>query len=257
MPVIMKNKFFLTLLLNLSALFMPVSASAEKTLIFHTDPWPPFLLGTEGSDSTEGIGVELIRAIFDRIDNVNVRIPLVPWKRAMNLVEQGKADAIPLLYKTPEREAVMDFTAPLFSSKDLVWYSKSYFPNGLEWQTTDDFTPYAMGIVNGYTYSEEVSQAIADKKIRVVDAKNVNQLLTMLAGGRIDIAIANEIVGVALIKKEFKNRNIVSMKKPISEDDNYLGFSKKTSARELIPKINKAIAELKKEGVIDKIIYGE
>jgi polar amino acid transport system substrate-binding protein len=253
----MNNKLLLAPFLAFTLLFAPTIASAEKVLMFPTDPWPPFMLGIEGSESTEGIGVDLMNAIFDRIDNVNVKIPLVPWKRAMNLVEQGKADAIPLLYKTPEREMIMDFTAPLFSSKDLVWYSKSYFPNGLEWQTIDDFTPYSMGIVNGYTYSDEVDQAIADKKIRVINARNVNQLLTMLAGGRIDIAIANEIVGLALIKKEFKNRNIVSMKKPISEDDNYLGFSKKTSARDLIPEINNAIADLKKEGVIDKIIYGE
>jgi polar amino acid transport system substrate-binding protein len=253
----MKNKFFLTSLLILSVLLIPVSASAEKTLIFPNDPWPPFVLGKEGSESTEGIGVDLMRAIFSRIDGVSVKIPLVPWKRALNLVEQGKADAIPLLYKTAERELVMDFSDALFPSQDLVWYSKSHFPNGLEWKVTDDFKPYTMGVVTGYNYSKEIDKAINDREIKTVKAKNVKQLLIMLSGGRIDVAIANKVVGAALIKKEFKNRNIISMKKPISEDNYYMAFSKKTSARDLLPKINSVIAELKKEGEIQKIIYGE
>jgi len=253
----MKNKFFLTSLLILSVLLIPVSVSAEKTLIFPNDPWPPFVLGKEGSESTEGIGVDLMRAIFNRIDGVSVKIPLVPWKRALNLVEQGKADAIPLLYKTAERELVMDFSDALFPSQDLVWYSKSHFPNGLEWEVTDDFKPYTMGVVTGYNYSKEIDKAINDREIKTVKAKNVKQLLIMLSGGRIDVAIANKVVGAALIKKEFKNRNIISMKKPISEDNYYMAFSKKTSARDLLPKINSVIAELKKEGEIQKIIYGE
>jgi polar amino acid transport system substrate-binding protein len=253
----MKNKFLLTSLLILSVLLIPVNVSAEKTLIFPNDPWPPFVLGKEGSESTEGIGVDLMRAIFNRIDGVSVKIPLVPWKRALNLVEQGKADAIPLLYKTAERELVMDFSDALFPSQDLVWYSKTHFPNGLEWKVTDDFKPYAMGVVTGYNYSKEIDKAINEREIKTVKAKNVKQLLIMLSGGRVDVAIANKVVGAALIKKEFKNRNIISMKKPVAEDNYYMAFSKKTSARDLLPKINSVIAELKKEGAIEEIIYGE
>jgi polar amino acid transport system substrate-binding protein len=257
----MKNKCpltsFLLLSVVFSALFISTAASAERTLVFPTDPWPPFMLGMEGSESTEGTGVDLMKAIFDRIEGVNVSIPLVPWNRALNLVAQGKSDAIPLLYKTAERELVMDFSAPLFPSQDLAWYSKSYFPNGLEWQVVNDFKPYSVGIVNGYNYSEEIDQAISNKKIKAVKAKNVKQLLVMLAGGRIDVAIANKVVGAILIKKNFKNRNIVSMLKPIAEDNYHMAFSKKTSAKDLLPKINQVIAELKKEGAIEKIIYGE
>jgi len=253
----MNNKLFFIPIFTLSILFFGSTVSAERKLIFPNDPWPPFMLGKEGSESTEGIGVDLMRAIFDRIDGVSVQIPLVPWKRALNLVEQGKADAIPLLYKTAERELVMDFSDALFPSQDLVWYSKSYFPNGLEWQVTDDFIPYTMGVVTGYNYSKEIDRAIADNIIKTVKVKNVKQLLTMLAGGRIDVAIANKVVGAALIKKEFKNRNIVSMIKPIAEDSYYMAFSKKTSARELLPKINKVISDLKAEGLIENIVYGD
>ncbi|MFT7388332.1 MAG: polar amino acid transport system substrate-binding protein [Candidatus Endobugula sp.] len=253
----MKNNNFFSSLLVLVCLLLSGIASADRILLFPTDPWPPFILGVEGSESTEGIGTELIQAIFKRIDNVTVKIPLVPWKRALNSVELGKADAIPLLYKTEKREVIMDFTDPLFSSLDLVWYSKNYFPNGLEWETVDDFSPYTMGIASGYSYSKDIDQAIIDKKIIEVKGKNITQLLRMLAGGRVDVVIANKVVGTALIKKYFKNRNIVSMKKPIAEDDNYIAFSKKTSARDLIPKINEIIADLKKEGLIEKIIYGD
>lgn len=232
-------------------------ASAERTLILPNDPWPPFMLGNEGGEATSGIGVDLMRAVFSRVEGVNISIPLVPWKRALNSVRNGTADAIPLLYKTTERENYMVFSDPLFPSQDLVWYSKSHFPNGLEWQTADDFVPYQMGVVSGYSYSEEIDKAIADKKFAVTKVKNAEQLFTMLAGGRIDVAIANRVVGTSLIKKDVNNRNIIPMKKPIAEDDYYIAFSKKTSAQELLPQVNKAIAELKAEGEIERIVYGD
>lgn len=254
---IIRNNKLSSILLVLLCVLLPGVASAERMLIFPTDPWPPFMLGAEGTESTEGIGTKLMQAIFDRIEGANVKIPLVPWKRALNLVEQGKADAIPMLYKTTVREVVMNFSDPLFSSQDLAWYSKSYFPNGIEWQSADDFVPYIMGVVNEYSYSEEIDQAIADKKFTVIRVKNTQQLFAMLAGGRVDVVLANKVVGVALIKSSFDNRNIQSMSKPIAEEDYYTAFSKKNSSKEFMDKFNQAIAELKSEGLIEKIVYGE
>lgn len=232
------------------------NAFGDKTFVFPNDPWPPFMLGEEGEEAVEGIGVELMRAIFSRVDGASITIPLVPWKRALNSVRSGSADGIPLLYKTTEREEYMIFSDSLFPSQDLVWYSKNHFPNGLEWQTADDFSPYRMGIVSGYSYSEEIDKAIADKKFAVTKVKNTHQLFTLLAGGRVDVAIANRVVGTSLIKKNVDNRHIISMKKPIAEDDYYIAFSKKTSAKEFLPLVNKAIAELKAEGKIETIVYG-
>ncbi|MGS2716611.1 substrate-binding periplasmic protein [Eionea flava] len=233
------------------------SAFGDKTLVFPNDPWPPFMLGEEGEEATAGIGVDLMRAIFSRVDGATITIPLVPWKRALNSVKSGAMDGIPLLYKTAERESYMDFSDPLFPSQDLVWYSKNHFPNGLEWKTADDFSPYRMGIVSGYSYSEEIDKAIIDKKFAVTKVKNTHQLFTLLAGGRVDVAIANRVVGTSLIKKDVNNRHIIPMKKPIAEDDYYMAFSKKTSAKAFLSQVNKAIAELKAEGEIERIVYGD
>lgn len=253
----MNKKQIFSIFVCLLTLSLPQSVNADKTLVFPNDPWPPFMLGKEGSDSVAGVGAELMFTLFSRVEGVDIRIPLVPWNRALHLVEQGDADGIPLLYKTAEREVYMEFSDPLFSSQDLVWYSKTYFPNGLEWQTANDFSPYTVGVVSGYSYSEEIDKAIQDKKFTVLKVKNAKKLFSLLAGGRIDVALANKVVGSSLIREDFANRNIVSMKKPIAEDDYYIAFSKKTDAKELIPQVNKAISELKAEGLIDKIIYGE
>jgi polar amino acid transport system substrate-binding protein len=251
-----KGKLFVVLVFINNLLFSN-AVFADKTLVFPTDPWPPFMLGKEGDKSTEGVGTELMQAIFERIDGMDITNPLVPWKRALHSVEQGKADAIPLLYKTEEREKIMDFSDPLFPSQDLAWYSKSHFPNGLEWQVADDFIPYRIGVVSDYSYSEEIDQAMIDKKFVVTKVKNAKQLFTMLAGGRVDVILANRVVGIALIKSDFENRNITSMSKPIAEENYHTAFSKKKPLKEFIVKFNRAIAELKSEGRIEKIIYGE
>lgn len=247
-------RFFLTITLTYSPLWV-INTHAQNTIILASDPWPPFVLGNEGEQATEGVGVELIRTIFSRIKNTTVHIPLMPWKRALNDVKQGRIDGVPFLYKNPERMEYMVFTDPLFLSQDLAWYSKKQHPQGLAWQTIDDLAPYTIGGVRGYSYSPDINQAKAQKKITYVETDNADQLFTMLAGGRIDIALANKVVGSAQAKLHAPDIPITSMDKAIAEAYFYMGLSKKRQAKELIPQINQALTTLKAEGEIERIIY--
>lgn len=84
-------------------------------------------------------------------------------------------------------------------------------------------------------------------------------MFTMFVRGRTDLplALANDAVGYALAKQHAPANEIVAAEEAASEDTYYIGFSKKSSARQLISIINKVISDLREEGVIEKIIRGK
>ena len=255
----MKHVTRRALLLLLTGLSLPGFADTPRTVTLTGDPWPPYVLGEVGGEATGGTGLELTRQIFDRIDNVDVRFPLVPWERALQEVRRGVKDGIFILLKTPEREQYMDYTDELFISQELIWYATERFPNGFEWQTFADLSPYVIGVVRGHSYGDAPDQALQSGAIKATSVTSADQLFTMLAHGRIDLAFANATVGRTLAKQYVlpdATNTIVDAKNALSTHVYYIAFSKKSSARHLIPAINKAISALKDEGTIEKIIRG-
>lgn len=245
---------FLILLITQS----PIGAlRADQVVTLTSDPWPPYVLGVTGGEATGGIGVELMQRIFDRIDGVDVKFPLVPWKRALQAVEKGTMDGIGILLKTPERERYMEYTDVLFTSHDLVWYTTRRFPHGFSWNRFEDLKPHMVGVVRGHSYGEEIDKLIKSGDITVSDVSSADQLFIQLARGRFDLAFANDAVGHALAKEYVKVSKIVAAEKAASKDVHHIGFSKKSSAREFIPRINEVIKELKGEGVIERIIRND
>lgn len=227
------------------------SLSAERTVTLTGDPWPPYMLGELGQEATGGVGRDLILAIFDRIDGVEVSFPLIPWKRALREVRAGTKDGIAILLKTAEREHYIDYTDELFASLNLVWYSRKRFAQGFEWDNLSDLKRYRLGITRDYSYGETIDRAIEDDRLAATQVTTVNQLFAMLAQNRVDLALANDVVGCALAKQY---SGIVAAQKETGADVYHIGFSKLSPARALISSVDRIISELKEERIIDKMI---
>lgn len=228
---------------------------AESVVTLTGDPWPPYVIGELGGEATGGSCIELVQKLFARLDDVGVSFPLIPWERALREVREGSKDGIVLLLKTPEREEYMEYTDPLFTSYNLVWYSKRRFPAGFEWKRLEDFSPYSLGIVRGYSYGDEVDQALQKGELKATEVNTVDQLFTMLAGDRIDLALANDGVGFALARQHSK-AEVVAANMATGEDVLYVAFSRRSEARRLIPQINEILAELRDQGVVERTIRG-
>lgn len=230
-------------------------ATEQQQVTLSGDPWPPYVIGKLGEEATDGVGVHLMRAIFDRLDSVELSIPLVPWKRALREVRHGTKDGIAMLLKTRGREKYMDYSDELFRSYNTIWYSTANFPKGFEWQQYTDFEPYTIGVVQGHSYGDELDQMIKDDTLAAIKVTSVRQLFAMLKKGRIELAIADRLVGDTYVRKySASGRRLLAAKKPAAGEIYYLAFSKKSEARRLIPAINRVIAELKQEGVIDRLV---
>ncbi|MEL7164855.1 MAG: transporter substrate-binding domain-containing protein [Pseudomonadota bacterium] len=106
-------KLLLTLLALTMACALP--ASAQRVLIFSTVERPPFAF--EGETGIEGFSADLMRAIGDEI-GADIRFqPRDSFAEMLGDVQDGAVDgAIANISITGGREAVMDFTLPIFRS---------------------------------------------------------------------------------------------------------------------------------------------
>jgi ABC-type amino acid transport substrate-binding protein len=220
------------------------------------DPWPPYVIGEIGKEATGGTAVELVKQIFEFLPNTDVVFPMIPWNRALMEVKNGSMDGIAILLKTPERERSLDYTEPLFKSYSLVWYSTEKFPDGFSWLTLSDLSSYSIGITRGYSYGDQIDDAIASGELAVTPVPTVKHLFTMLARERVDIALAGDAVGHDLAAGISATATIRAAEKPTGTDVYHLAFSKRSPARKLIPQINQAIAEMREQGFIEQIISG-
>lgn len=233
------------------------AADAERHITLVSDPWPPYVFGEFGEEATGGVVVDLLHVIFERLGGTRLSIPVMPWNRALRELEQGTKDGIGIILKTPEREEYMDYTDVVFKSVNLAWYTTEGFPNGFEWQRYTDFEPYVIGVIRGHSYGEELDQMIADATLTAIEVSSAHQLFALLEKGRIDLAFADRLVGGAFVAHYAgSGRRIAAAKKPPAVEVFYIAFSEKSEARHLIPALNRVISELRKEGVIQRLVSG-
>nr|WP_225578137.1 EAL domain-containing protein [Rhodanobacter sp. 7MK24] len=89
----------------------PASASVPARIRVATnDDYPPFVF-IDGDGKPQGYEVDMWR-LFQRHTGIQVDLMLTDWGDAMRNMKDGRADVIDMLYRTPSRELLFDFSAP-------------------------------------------------------------------------------------------------------------------------------------------------
>ena len=246
-------RIFAAILATLVAWAALTTSAHARMLSLVEDPWPPFTYGEAGEAPTGGYAVEFAEAVFERLD-VPFEVTLYPWKRCLMMTKEGVSDGLLLLTRSEEREAWLAFTIPLMQSRDLVWY-RADREEPVEWGTAADFSGYVIGRTAGFNYGDAFNQAEKEYVFTVDEAATDLLNFKKLAAGRIDAFICNEIAAQHLFKAHPEFMGVFAASaKPLKVVDLHMAFSKKTDAHELVPEIDRVIAELQAEGVFDRIL---
>ncbi|WP_077600075.1 substrate-binding periplasmic protein [Salinivibrio kushneri] len=81
--------------------------AATPTVRLVTLEYPPYIQTSDGS--LDGVAVRVVRQTFSKL-GYEVEIEVLPWARALYQVRTGLADGIFTIFKTPEREAFLDYS---------------------------------------------------------------------------------------------------------------------------------------------------
>lgn len=150
--------------------------------------WPPFS-GPALSD--KGAVTAVVRAAFAAIGR-RVEVTFYPWNRAVAMTRAGRgADGYFPEYDSPDtrREFVLSVS---LGSSPLGFAERTDTP--IVWSTLDDLRGRRIGVVDGYTNTDEMDFRIAQGLLSVDSAGSDLINLKKLLGRRIDLAVIDRAV---------------------------------------------------------------
>ncbi|WP_346353069.1 substrate-binding periplasmic protein [Azotosporobacter soli] len=227
----------------------PPSVRAGKNLTLVCDVYPPYEY--EANGEAVGLSVEIVREGLRRA-GYTATITIYPWARALKMIESGDVDAIFTVWKTPEREAFIDYSQAIATDRQLITVKKESaitFDGDLS-----KLSQYRIGVINGFSYGAPFDAAVKEGTIKVEEAVEVENNIEKLLSDRIDIYVEGEYVILHELKKAGKMYRVKSLRPAVNETDVYLGFAKKRELGAVRDKFDAALAEMKKDGTQQRII---
>lgn len=207
-----------------------------------TDLWPPFRMLKEDGQ-LQGLDIDLLNELSRRT-GMHFDVQRAPWARGLAALEQGTADMMTGLAKTPERERYIRYLdAPYYACSPRFYASPA-----LALRLND----YASlrGLRIGYVLESVYFQPFdSDKALDKVGVSNEQQLLEMLARGRIDALVGTDCqVDYSLLEPKLAGRIVKAAYQPEARTELYIGFSRKRLER--MPELAAALDTLQREGWI-------
>lgn len=236
---------------------LPLFVGAEEMVLrVSSDPWPPWII-SEAGQKTRGIAVKTVEEIADRM-GFKVEIEVFPFARALHNIMSGKNhDMMLMLSKTPEREAELLFTDPIFYDPYLFFFDSKRV-NDFAWQNLEDVKPFNVGVVRGFNYGEKWRMAVEKYNIKTDKVVDDTINLKKLIHGRIDCALLAKTNAYFLIRNNPKfNGRIKFNTKAVSINTYGFAVSRNSSFASMMPGINETISKLREDGTIDRIMDEE
>ena len=204
------------------------------------------------NDEVVGISPDIIREVFRRM-GYKVKLQLVPWKRAQEMVKYGEADGFFSPYKSTERENHYVFPKePLLIEKNVFMVRKD---STITYDgDISKLNQYGIGTLIGYAILENY---IEKKLINNIDRSiNVESSLHKLINGerKVDIIVNTDYILWYTAKKMKITSSVKELPSPLAEEPSYLAFSKEKDYTEIIAKFEIELQNMKKDGTYKKII---
>ncbi len=224
-----------------------ILAYAETKIVFATMESAPYQ--SEHMEN-QGFLVEISKESFKRV-GYDLEIRFVPWKRAMSEAKFGKVDGVLGAWYNVERTKSFEYTE--FIGKSTLIFIKRKSQN-IEYNTLKDLKDYRIGVVRGYTYTDEFDKAAFLKKDIV---PTTEQNLLKLIHKRIDVTPDIEEVVHYIIKSKIPEYlgSVESVGKPLKVHLIYNIISKKNPASKKIAQdFNIGLKMMKEDGTYDDIL---
>ena len=226
-----------------------ITYAANTTLDFATEAtYPPFE-SVSPSGEMQGFDIDIIKALCQKMQTQctftnQVFASLIPS------LELGKYDAIfGAMNITAEREKEVDFTNPYYLNTVSIVVSKANAP-----ALAQSLKGKTIGVQTGTTLAEYLQNTYGDS-VKVNTYTSEESAFLDLTSGRIDAVMGDTPLITAWQKKSADGYVIVGQ--PL-HDPKYFGkgygIAVKKGNKELLAKLNKAIAEIKADGTYEKIV---
>lgn len=222
-------------------LLLSLLCFCEQVRFVSGDFYPPFIYRDERGTMV-GISIEILKAL-EKVSDLRFTVELMPFSKALEFVESGKADMINLIFKTPERERSLLFSKPILQVQSIVWFRKE-----LNLKDFKDLTPHVVGVIKG-----DANEQLLRSKNPNVSFKyfsDFDQLIKAIEENQIDVFIMEDLTASYYLVKHDLYHLFKSLP-PISSQWTYFAFPR--GKPHLVDRVNSALDRLPK-GELQRIV---
>lgn len=228
--------------LCLGLLCMPGAGAAPDTLhvVRGEEDYPPFELRLQGQ--VTGLHGDTVAAVAQRL-GLRLVWDSLPWKRALHLVEHGRADAVTYIARTPERERWAWFEADnVLSTAELRFIALKERAPSLDFR--GQLQPFLAGrtVVAPRGFQFGLPELDRHKKLQ---ASGMADAVRMLRAGHADVAALNwtDFQGAFAGKPELDA--VQALDPPLHTIQSFIAFSRQQGHAELARRFGQAMREFK------------
>lgn len=241
------KKIFI-LLIACTIFYVALAFARDKIIISGHPEYPP-VTWREG-ETIVGAAAEMAATIFTELGIPYKFEATGPWKRVQMNARQGIIDVIAAAYHNPTRQQYMDYTIAFMEDPVSVFVlEEKSFPFN-KWE---DLIGKTGNTALGESYGKKFDQFIK-QKLTVERTPTLIQNFRKLEAGHVDYAIIGLYPGLAYASVTGFKDKIAILPNNILEEKFYMTFSEKSEFAHLLPKVNKIITRLKKQGLIEQWI---
>ncbi|MCF8038289.1 MAG: transporter substrate-binding domain-containing protein [Desulfohalobiaceae bacterium] len=201
--------------------------------------YPPFSFVDENGRAS-GFSVELLRAALEAMDR-EVTFRTGDWAEVRGWLERGEIDALPLVGRTPEREALFDFTVPYMSLHGSIVVRQDQ--TGIH--NLGDLRGRRVAVMKADNAEEFLRRE--DRGIDIHTTPTFETALRELAEGRYDAVVAQRLVALRLIQKTGLTELRV-IDRPIEGFKQDFCFAVQEGDRETLALLNEGLAIVVADG---------
>lgn len=224
------------------------SAQSDDILTVSAPPSAMPYAWTEG-EHIVGASVDLIKIIFADF-GITVKTQPFPWKRSLSFIEEGKIDAVLIIFYSEERSKYMDFTIPYSEMATSVIVAKG---SALKFKEWDDLIGLQGVCILGYSLGEDFDK-FAEEKLSLISLPEMEKFLNVIAGSRADYGVFPKDSALIEARKLKYLDKIEILPVPVSAQNLHIAFSKKSKFKKYLPEINNKIKMYREDKTIENLI---
>lgn len=224
-----------------------------KTVRWSDDP-PYTWRAADGQ--VKGIVVDLVSEALARL-NCTVTLVEMPWARGILSLQNGSLDILPSALKTPEREAFAYFSLPVNRSPNVLFVSTSSARQKPIKQLAEVMdSDFRLGAQIGVAYGSEYQTLLQQPAFvaHLVFVNNRRGAWRMLAAGRLDGLIADEVTGLQELQEMGLSQTIVRSGLVVSGEAAAFALSKKALNADFAQRFDQALQAMFDDGSYQQIM---
>jgi PAS domain S-box-containing protein len=220
------------------------NAAASVVLLGSEADYPPYCSLDENGQPS-GFAVDLFKAAAQAV-NLQVEIQIGPWLALKEYLAKGSIDALPIVGRSQEREAVYDFTIPYLRLHSAIFVRNST----KDIHTLADLKGKEILVMKGDIAEETVRrEQVSDF---IITTTTFDEAFMKLASGEGDAIIAQRIIGLKIIDR-LKLKSVGPLEIHLRDSRQEFCFAVKKGNEPLLADLNEGLAIVMANGTFNEI----